>query len=215
MTWSCCCITNDANSQAFFTTTVMERRICTWYSSSHLMMAYQLEMSVCLSFCRPRAVSSHDNHIKIHKPSLSPTRELLFIRWKYFGKSNIQIKTPKSKNFKLKTSELKTLEFKTSEFETSETKTSEVKTIPAPTFLKIMELDTQPKMPNNTGHAWVMICQADSEPFDKCFISNQLWYLEYLPKQECIALVEYFVLTKKVKSNQKLSHFKSIQVIQA
>ena len=34
-------------------------------------MAYQLEMSVCLSFSRPRAVSSHDNHIKIHKPSLS------------------------------------------------------------------------------------------------------------------------------------------------
>ena len=37
------------------------------------MMAYQLEMSVCLSFSRPRAVSSHDNHIKIHKPSLSET----------------------------------------------------------------------------------------------------------------------------------------------
>ena len=78
MTW-CCCITNDANSQAFLPAS--ERGICTWYSSSHLMMAYQLEMSVCLSFSRPRAVSSHDNHIKIHKPSLSPVLSLSLTDW--------------------------------------------------------------------------------------------------------------------------------------
>ena len=84
-TWSCriyislwpkndmglCIIPNDANSNVFFLQSRDTRvhGICTRYSSSHLMMAYQLEMSVCLSFSRPRAVSSHDNHIKIHKPS--------------------------------------------------------------------------------------------------------------------------------------------------
>ena len=84
-TWSCriyislwpkndmglCIIPNDANSNVFFLQSRDTRvhGICTRYSSSHLMMAYQLEMSVCLSFFRPRAMSSHDNHIKIHKPS--------------------------------------------------------------------------------------------------------------------------------------------------
>ena len=63
-----CIIPNDANSNVF-STEIPVHGICTRYSSSHLMMAYQLEMSVCLSFFRPRAMSSHDNHIKIHKPS--------------------------------------------------------------------------------------------------------------------------------------------------
>ena len=55
---------------------------------------------------------------------------------------------------------------------------------PLPTDLKIIELQTQPGKPDNIEHAWVMICQADSDPFGHCCISNQLWYLEHLPKQK-------------------------------
>ena len=49
---------------------------------------------------------------------------------------------------------------------------------------KIVEFEVQPEQPNNTEHAWVMICKEGSEPFDQCCISNQLWYFERLPRQK-------------------------------
>ena len=49
---------------------------------------------------------------------------------------------------------------------------------------KIVQFNVQPEMPNNTEHAWVMICKEGSMKFDKCCISNQLWYLEQMPKQK-------------------------------
>ena len=70
--------------------------------------------------------------------------------------------------------------------EVTDEPTTIVVTKKVPMSLNIVNLRTEPEKLDEAGHAWVMICQGDSDPFGECCISNNLWELEHLPRQNGI-----------------------------
>ena len=62
--------------------------------------------------------------------------------------------------------------------------TTIVVTKKVPMSLNIVNLRTEPEKLEGIGHAWVMICQGDSDPFGQCCISNKLWELEPRPRRK-------------------------------